>query len=283
MIECIIANLIISLASIFIRDSILNIGLYQTLSIRLILGGLILLVLNRKEVPYMNKEYLMTFCKLTVFSIILQFMSWNMAPMVSASEYAFITSSSIIFIPIFIMLGLLENRMRRTTDKIGVIIVVMGLFIMMFPKKSDINFNVYYIVLLMYVLLGIYYSILMQRICKTDVGKLYQGFCFCVSGIVMGFLHGFKYTVSIDSKFMLRMGFIILGGTVIYQTLVVYYMRKLDIKIINMVNLLNPVFASMWGYLILKDVPSVKTLIGGVFILLGLYLCYKPRHFVHAQ
>jgi len=208
-------------------------------------------------------------------------LSWGFVKYISMSKYSFLSNTGILFIPVLIFLGLISNRMRRRKDKIAYAVVLIGVVIMLFP--TDYKFQFYDFIVLFYTFLCGFYSVIFQKICKGPYAGIYQGLAFLYNGLFVFIINGCKVSISLTLPVAGKFLYIIIIGTVLMQTIAVICYKKLDLHIITTCSLTTPIYANILGILFLSEKVDIRVIIGGIIILVGIYIFSLTRKVIYSE
>lgn len=185
----------------------------------------------------------------------------------SASKSGFITGLLVVFTPIF-QWGI-ERRRPKLGNVIGVVLVTIGLWFLSAPAESDFNIGdgltlVCAILFALYiVLLGLYGK-------GHDAIHLTFLQLAVTTALLMPGLGTEKMRITFSPGSLLGLAYTGVLATVITTFLQTQYQKDTTPTRAAVIFTLEPVFAAIFAYLILKEIIGIMGIVGGALIFSGL-------------
>lgn len=263
-------------------------------SIRMVLGGLILLVFLyfRKQIPKLSKKQLLSIGILSLFSIyatnILEF--WSLSHL-SAAKACFLYSLSPFLTAILSYLHFSEKMTKKKV--LGLTIGFLGFLpVILQQTGTEGLFQAFFLLtwpeIAMFgaVFFSVYGWILLRILVKGE--EISPPFANGLSMLIGGILaFGTSFAINPIEPFPVISGgwaslipiviIITLLSNIFCYNLYGYLLRKYTATLLSLFGLLSPVFASLHSWILLNEAPSL-TIVGSTFIvLLGLYVVYQEE------
>ncbi|MFT5720054.1 MAG: drug/metabolite transporter (DMT)-like permease [Motiliproteus sp.] len=161
---------------------------------------------------------------------------------------------------------LFARQRPRLTDLLTALWVLCGIIIMLPQRDLDSGVTQGVLWGLLSALLFSVRNIIYKRYFShydSAVAMLYQ--CLVVGVVLLPLAGDFIFTTTLDNW----LGLLVLGVlfTAIPHTLFSFSLKSLSVKTASLIMCLVPLYATMLAALLLAEIPSAQTLIGGVMIL----------------
>ena len=266
-------------------------------SIRMLFAGMILftfLWIRKKEELKILKSQLFPLLMLAIFSIYLSniFEFWGLKHL-PASKTCFIFSLSPIFAALFSFIHFKEKISLKKT--LGLSIGIVGMLpVIIQQTKSEQNiggmgfFSWPTLAIVGAALCSVYGWVLLRLLVKDSKTSISPLTANCYSMLIGG---GFAliHSLFIDSWSPLP---IVAGGTatfvqgillmtfvsnILCYNLYGYLLKKYTATFLSFMGLLSPFFASLTGWFILGEIPSITILGSTSIVILGLWIVYQEE------
>lgn len=190
----------------------------------------------------------------------------------STGHSAFITGSSVVLVPIILLLVFRERLILP--DIISIFIILIGLFLLTYDVKTQINIGDL-ITLITAVSCAVHIVISGRFVKTTDAASIIT-WQFVGAGLVsfLGFLASGASGVSLTVKStgaIIYLGFL---GTFFCYFITVWVQQYVSSVLVVLVFSLEPVFAAFFGFLILRETLNGSES-AGAFLVLGGVLLYQ--------
>ncbi|MFQ5797943.1 MAG: DMT family transporter [Bacteroidota bacterium] len=186
----------------------------------------------------------------------------------SASKSGFITGLLVVFTPIF-QWGI-ERRTPKVGNIIGVVLVSIGLWLLMAPDESDLNIGdgLTFLCAILFALYIVYLDIYSKGQDAIHLTFLQLGVITVLSLIAA--LGTEEISITYSTRFLVGLGYTGVLATVLTTYLQTRYQRDTTPTRAAVIFTLEPVFAAVFAYLILKEIIGLLGLLGGALIFSGL-------------
>ena len=219
-------------------------------------------LLNKKAISYGSVIGILLAITYTSQTIGLKF--------TSTGHSAFITSSAVIIVP-FILFVLYKTKLVKI-DIIAVTIVFAGLFLLAYDFETKMNIGDI-ITIITAVSCGFHIVLAGRFVKKTDAVSIvtYQ---FLGASIVslLAFVLSNNEPVTISTKAWISLTYLGFIGTLFCYFISVWIQKYVSSLKVAIIFSLEPVFAAIFGYLILTEILTVKELTGASLVLLGVLI-----------
>lgn len=188
----------------------------------------------------------------------------------STGHSAFITSSAVILVP-FILFFLFKVKLVKI-DIFSVSIVFVGLFLLTYDLETQMNIGD--IITIITALSYAFHVVFASRfVNKTDTITIitYQFFGAAVVGL-LAFAITNHAEVIISIKAWSSLIYLGLIGTLFCYFVTVWIMKYVSALKVAIIFSLEPVFAALFGYFMIKETLNLKELIGATLILSGVVI-----------
>lgn len=282
----VIANIIWGAASPIFKWSLDNVQPFTLAFLRFGLGTLLILpfVIQKLSMKKLNliMIFLIAFSGITV-NIAFFFLGLELAPSINAPIIA--TSG-----PVFLLIAssMFFKEKLKTKIVLGTLLSFLGVGLIVlqpiFEKGLDVSFvgDMFFIIA---TIAGIIHTILSKKIANTYEPLVFTFWTFLVGALTFipmfgweinkfGFLNGLNFSGIIG---------IIFG--VIFCSVIAYFflywsIKHLHAQEVGIFTNLNPIIAVIVAFFLLQEIPTPTYLIGGSFVLLGIFLAEGrlPHH-----
>lgn len=188
----------------------------------------------------------------------------------STGHSAFITSSAVIIVP-FILFFLYKMKLLKI-DLIAVFIVFAGLFLLTydFNTKTNIGDIITIITAITY---AFHVVLAGQFVKKADTTTIitYQFFAAAVVGLLV-YIFTDHETANISAKAWGSLFYLGLIGTLFCYFITVWVMNYVSALKVAIIFSLEPVFAAIFGYILINEILNIKELAGASLILSGVII-----------
>jgi drug/metabolite transporter (DMT)-like permease len=186
----------------------------------------------------------------------------------SASKSAFITGLAVVFTPFLQML--IEKRMPRPGNLIGVVIVVGGLYLLTSPEGASFNRGDAFTMAcaVFFALYIVYLDIFSKK--HPILHLVYLQVC-TVS--LLGFLCAISFETiqfNLTGNLVFALAYTAVLATVVNTSLHTQYQRFTTPTRAALIFTLEPVFAAGIAFVVLHEVLGMQGVVGGAIIVLGL-------------
>lgn len=274
IISILLATLFFSLFGVFTRIISTSMGVFYQLSARVLIISLIFLIIGlvfKRLTPVDKKDYPLLLVR--GFLIVVDFSSFYMAVnylplgLTMFLFYGASVTSSFIYGSIFL---------KEKINKTKIISLAFAFLGLLFIYIKDIH-SVSVIPSFFAMLSGICFGLTMSTSKKlTDKYSVLQVnfFAYLVSfilGLILLFLSKESVNIFLPTNIWLALiGFCLLAIASSYLT--IYGFNKVEAQKGSLLLLFELVFVVIFGYLFYKEIPSINTFIGGLFIIAALAL-----------
>ena len=229
---------------------------------------------NRSEFKNLHKKAL-AMCITSGVFLALHFASWIQSiQMTTIANSTILVSCSPIFVAAinyFVLKEKINNKMivGIAMSLVGTIIIGMGS-----SQGNESSMMLGNILAFMGAIFVAGYLVIGGAVRRTVSAGVYVFIVYSVSAIVlfiMCFATGtpvYPYPVKEYALFFLLSFFSSILGHTAYNYLMKYYSSTL----ISLSTLMEPIFASLMAMMIFKEIPSLYTVLGGIIIIVGIYL-----------
>lgn len=186
----------------------------------------------------------------------------------SASKSGFITGLLVVFTPIF-QWGIVR-RTPKVGNIIGVVLVSIGLWLLMAPDESDLNIGdgLTFLCAIFFALYIVYLDIYGKGQDAIHLTFLQLGVITVLS--LMTAVGTEEISITYSTRFLVGLGYTGVLATVVTTYLQTRYQRDTTPTRAAVIFSLEPVFAAVFAYLILKEIIGLLGLLGGALIFSGL-------------
>ncbi|MFC2103965.1 DMT family transporter [Bacteroidota bacterium] len=194
----------------------------------------------------------------------------------STGHSAFITSSAVIVVP-FILFFLYKSKLLKI-DLIAVSIVFTGLFLLTYDFETKMNIGD--IITIITSVSYAFHVVLAGRfVKKSETLSLvtYQFFAASVVSLI-AFLIADHETVIISTKAWNSLIYLGLIGTLFCYFITVWVQKYVSSLKVAVIFSLEPVFAAIFGYVIIHEILNLKESIGAILILTGVIVHSILKH-----
>jgi len=186
----------------------------------------------------------------------------------TASKSGFITGLAVVFTPLLQML--IEKRMPRLGNLIGVVLVVIGLYLLTSPAGASFNIgDALTLGCAFFFAMYIVYIDVFSK--KFSIVHLVYLQIFTVMVLSFIFAAGFEtIQMNVTGNLLFALAYTAILATVINTYLQTEYQRYSTPTRAAIIFTLEPVFAAVLAFVILHELLGLQGVIGGGIILLGL-------------
>ena len=212
------------------------------------------------------------------------FLGLHFATWISSLSFTSVASSIILVTtqPIFILLIELAVFGKKPSRYLltGVLIAVLGSLLIGYGDITGSQFNLIGDLL---ALAGAFsvavYFIIGRRVRKVLANLPYIFLVYSTSALFLLLLCLIKGLplVKYSANNFLLFAALPVGPTLIGHTSFNWALKRISASLVGVTLLGEPIFATLLAFLILGEVPNVYSLIGGVFVLAGIYNIWKRR------
>ena len=278
LVVAIIATINVSFAAIFIRlsvSSFLIIAFYRLLFSTILLLPLIMIKDNFRELKVLIKKEI-KFIIIIGVALGLHFGLWNLSlEYTSVGNSVFLVNMSPIIVAIFSHIFLKERL--KWVQWAGVIISIIGSFIITF---RDLTSSFSWIGSLLALIGAFFLAIYLVGGRKLRIKYGVISYVFLVyltatfSLLIINLLYqGSILIISVyDFIYIILLAII---STIFGHTLYNYALGKISASVISIILLGEPVISTLLAIIILSEIPTIELLIGGILILVGIFLTIK--------
>ncbi len=185
----------------------------------------------------------------------------------SASQSGFVTGLLVVFTPVFQLL--IERRPLKMGNVIGVVLVVIGLYLLTSPKGTEFNIGDA-LTLLCAAVFGLY--IVYLDIFAKAIDTMQLSFMqFTVTGVLSGICSMFEPRhFEPSTNLILGLAYLALLATLYTLTIQTHYQKYTTPTRAAIIFSVEPVFAAVFAYLVLGDRIGEYGILGGAIIVGGL-------------
>ncbi len=186
----------------------------------------------------------------------------------SASKSAFITGMLVVFTPICQLI--IERRPPKVGNIIGVVLVIIGLYLLTSPAGSEFNVGDA-LSLLCALMFGLY--IVYLDVFSKDHDTAQLTFMQFVATAVLGFAGAGLFervAVQVGTEPLLALAYLIVFATVIALYIQTRYQKDTTPTRSAIIFSIEPVIAAGFAYVALGEIIGILGVIGGGFIVAGL-------------
>ncbi|HKJ68862.1 MAG TPA: DMT family transporter [bacterium] len=254
-----------------VKNALTDIGPFTFLFLRFAIAAIIILPLILQNTRWKNLPFkagcmagFFLFVGFSAQTIGLQF--------TTASKSGFITGLNVVFVPIFV--ALFEKKRLGKNALLAVLLAVTGLYLLTNPRAQSFNAGDAWTILCA-VGFALHIVTLDYYTRKID----YIGLFF-LQIIVVGALSGFLIPLENPGFFSLEYGLpgnvvIALGITGVFATALAFFIQNWAQRITTatrtaLLLTLEPVFAALTAYVMLRETLGIMGIIGAALILLGI-------------
>lgn len=266
-----------ALAPSFLKLSLVELQVFNLTAIRFILSFMVLTIIFFNKVRNVTKD---TLKKSFFLSIVLMMVFVTMTygvQFTTASKAGFLTCLSVVFVPPLTFVFF--KRKPEVRILFGILITLTGIGMM--TLKSDLSMNLGD--LLCVAGSGVYglYMMMMEKYASEcepiSLSVVQMGYIAIYSSVFCLLFETPKLpTMGVTWFAVLFMAFVCTAISFLIQTLCQKYTTAEDFAIINT---LEPLFASVFAYLILRELLSEKEFIGAFVLLVGVaFTQFNPRN-----
>lgn len=272
----------VSFAAIFIRllqdnfaTPFLIIAFYRLFFTFLILTPIFLWMKGWKQLRVINRT---TMFKIVGAGILLalHFGSWILSlENTSIASSIIIVNTGSLFAVIFAYLLLKEQVTRRHI--VGIILAFAGVIFIALADWSQ-NSALLGDLLAFFSAITFGFYLLVGRQVRKQlelipyVYLLYSTTMLCLAGMVGGFGFSFYPYSSVEFSLFIALAVV---PTIFGHTLYNWALKYVDTAIIGVAILGEPIGSILLGFVILGEIPHYIVLIGGIFVLIGIYITFR--------
>jgi len=253
---------------VFIKEGVSIINVYSFLSFRFIIAGIILGLIFIHKFKHFNFK-LLKYGLLLAIPLGIAFITQTIGlQFTSASKGGFITGLSVVFVPIF--LTCINKKIPRWNHILSVIIATIGLALL--TTSSSFGVNVGDIWVFICAVSFAIYIIMVGRITKHFDSILLTFVQLISIGIVTGIIALFLGELTIPKGYLVWQAIVF---TAIFATAFMYTIQNHFQKYISEVKAgiifsFEPLFAAITAYFYLSEQLTLKIIIGGLLIFIGM-------------
>jgi drug/metabolite transporter (DMT)-like permease len=189
----------------------------------------------------------------------------------SSGHSAFITGIAVVFVPV--ILKLLFGERFSPFAGICIVIVTVGLFLLTYDVETRVNRGD--LITLITGVTGALHLVLSGRFVKTvnDAnGMIAWQFVGAAIASLLSFLAVGAPDVSLTVKSAGAIAYLGLAGTLFCYFVTVWVQKYVSSMLVALIFSLEPVFAALFGYWILRETLTAPELFGAFLILAGVFL-----------
>ena len=238
--------------------------------VRFVLAGALYLVFFGKRLFPISWDAIRKASLLTLF-LAIGFMAQNFGlTITTASKSAFITSMMVIFVPILQVL--IERKIPRLGNIVGVLVVSAGLWLLTSPEGSSFNIGdaLNLACAVSFALYIVYLDIVSQTIGAEQLSFLQAASMVVYTGLAVALFETPRFVIS--SRSLLSMAYLTFLATVVTMYVQTRYQKDTTPTRAVIIFSIEPVFASIAAYGVLGEQLGVPGIIGGGLILGGVLL-----------
>ena len=194
----------------------------------------------------------------------------------STGHSAFITGSAVFFVPMILLLFF--RRRLNPSDILSMCIILTGLFLLTYDVETRINIGDL-ITLMTAVSCALHLVISGRFVKKTDTAGIIA-WQFAIAGLVsfLGFLASGASGISLTVKSVGAIIYLGLLGTLFCYFIMVWVQQYVSSMLVVIIFSLEPVFAAIFGFLILGETLNGSEFVGAVLVLGGVLLYQLCRN-----
>lgn len=278
LIAAIIATINVSFAAIFIKlsvSSFLIIAFYRLLFSTILLLPLIMIKDNLRELKLLIKKEI-KFIIIIGVALGLHFGLWTLSlEYTSVGNSVFLVNMAPILVAIFSRIFL--NERLKWVQWVGVIISITGSFIITFWDLTS-SFSWIGSILALFGALFLAVYLVGGRKLRIKYGVIPYVFLVYLTATISLLIINLLYQGSLliisvyDFIYIILLALI---STIFGHTLYNFALGKISASVISIILLGEPVISTLLAIIILSEIPTVELLIGGILILVGIFLTIK--------
>ncbi len=194
----------------------------------------------------------------------------------STGHSAFITGSAVVFVPMILLL--IFRKRLNPSDILSTCIILTGLFLLAYDVDTWINIGDL-ITLITAVSCAFHIVISGRFVKRTDAAGIIA-WQFAAAGLVsfLGFLASGASGISLTVKSVGAIIYLGLLGTLFCYFIMVWVQQYVSSMLVVFIFSLEPVFAAIFGFLILRETLSGSESIGAVLVLVGVLFYQRCRN-----
>lgn len=238
------------------------------IALRFSLATILFVLLSARSVRQINKPTLRGGLALGII-LFLGFATQTVGlQYTTASKAGFITGLLVVFTPLFQIM--IEKRLPKTGNVIGVILVVVGLFLLTSPEGSEFNLGDG-LTLICAALFGLYIVFLDMYSKEHDPLQL-SFLQFVVTAVLAAvaspLFESIRYSMTLG--FMASLAYLTILATVFTLTIQTRYQKDTTPTRAAIIFSVEPVFAAVIAYFSLGERIGSLGILGGIIVVLGL-------------
>lgn len=249
-----------------IKDAVSHIEPYSFVFIRFSLAALLFF-------PFIIKEWKQTNLPLVISGLILGIIT-SMAELlqtmslqyINASRCAFINGTFVLMVPL--LASLFKIATLRLTDLVCALLCLLGLYILTGADLQQINYGDGLVLLdaVCYALGIVYLQKVTRQVTHYKLLSFYQILFVVPLPLFISAIHRFEMP-QFNSAVVLALGVCAIMATVVTMLLQNKYQRHTTATKAALIFMLEPIFASLFGWLINREPITPNIIIGGLIIL----------------
>ena len=185
-----------------------------------------------------------------------------------ANKSAFITALSVILVPVISLI--IEKKVPKTASLIGIILAVIGLYLLLIPKGGDVNTGDLY-TLICAIFWGLYIVVLSYSSEKASSDGLLLGqflimtiFCWIVI-----FIMGEKLVLP-GKRFLFIILYLGIFCSFLTTFLQTKFQRFTNSTRVALIFTMEPIMVTVFSFILLQEVLNLVQIIGAMIIIAGI-------------
>lgn len=256
---------------VFIKEAVAIVDVYSFISTRFLIAVLILSLIFFRRFQKYNLDIFkkgILIGSVLAASFIFQTIGIKFT---TASNAAFITGLSVVFVPIFV--SLIDRRLLKLMEVVAVIFASVGLALLTLNSGFNINIGDEW-VLLAAITFGIHLIMVSRLVKKIDAPTftITQLFTVGIITAVIGFLVNKQIVISDQIVVWRAILFTAIFASAYMYTTQAYLQRYITELKTAIIFSFEPLFAAVIAFLYLGEILTLKAIIGGLLIFFAMIL-----------
>jgi len=263
-----IGTLFWGMTFVFIKEGISLINMFSFLTWRFFIAALVLIVIFINRFSQIDTRLLKYGVLLGIVLSMGYITQTEGLKCTSASKAAFITGLSVVFVPIF--LSIINKKLPTLNNIVAVILASIGLSILTISVPLNINPGDVWVFLCAICFAG--YIILVGRYAKYFESIPFTVIQLLTVGIITGAVSIFNGTLTVPTGFVVWKAILFCS---LFATSFMYAIQNQFQKFISEIKAaiifsFEPLFAAITAYFYLNEAITIRVIIGGLLIFLGM-------------